>query len=895
MQRKIISFVLVFSMVLCMLPIHVSAASSEAQAAANRLYELGLFGGTGTDSSGNPIFDLDRAPTRHEAVTMLVRLLGKDSVAKSGTWTTPFSDIADWAKPYVGYAYANKLTGGTSATTFSGNDQVNATQYITFVLRTLGYSSESDFQWDKAWELSDKLGLTDGRYKSSNATFTRGDIAIISASALDMKLKGSSDTLLALLQKSGAIKSSGTIAPLVISGGGATQRTTNSYLYAVMDTAAMTTADLAAVGNYLASITDANVLVVDAAMLSDAQSIYNVMQQDVKQRNGEVAGVQIFGTASMVPSFQIGNKAKTLSGYEDNGMLLTDLFYGNFANDSSKLGINYSVMEGLANGWNIELVPKWPVVRLPLSKGEYEAFFTKYKSFASDSQLKQLDIVNFCNPIFKGQEHIDDMGRFIQRADQEFHIIDVAYRIYGNQRGQYPVNYPVLGGFEAENMLAENKKAASEFIIDSHGDPDCIVKTYFVDGKDTRETLIDMSSINTVFASNPYYLDAVACSNGANMEDNLTTKALTGQCVGVFSATAMISNNGINWQASLSDMAKSNFFYFYYNYLKALHEGKSRSQAFFKAQKEYGTALVADSKLPLRGEGNVQFNLYNLLAYHNFGVIEPDVNALTQRGLTGFIKQASERVQKPSQVEQKNDQPNWRSVEVSNGNPVGRAINVDYRIEAIEPLTVHSLTKQELDNGYTRFTLEYTAQAGRNIRIITHEQGKSAILSNTKTTGTRERFIFDLTNESVQSIPTITVSFYTDDNHQSFVSFDTRTMITDGVPVGEVKSVVFGKTNRLANGGSGTIYSITAQLLDNDYTRFVVEYAVPAGLTISVFDPPSHQRFMLYDRSGTSNSKSKLTFDISYSDLDAVAMISIIFSRNDSDRLLVYFNTDQLK
>lgn len=51
------------------------------QQAAQNLYELGLFNGTGTDTDGNPIFDLDRAPTRHEAVTMLVRLLGKGEEA----------------------------------------------------------------------------------------------------------------------------------------------------------------------------------------------------------------------------------------------------------------------------------------------------------------------------------------------------------------------------------------------------------------------------------------------------------------------------------------------------------------------------------------------------------------------------------------------------------------------------------------------------------------------------------------------------------------------------------------------------------------------------------------------------------------------------------------------
>ena len=171
------------------------AAGTEAEDAAESLYDLGLFVGTGTTCSGTPDFDLDRAPTRNEAVTMLVRLLGKEQVALSGTWNTPFTDVAEWAKPYVGYAYENRLTGGTSASTYSGELLVTPSQYITFVLRALGYSSSIDFQWDKAWLLSDRLGITHGEYTASS-TFTRGNLAIISNRALSATLKDSSTTLL---------------------------------------------------------------------------------------------------------------------------------------------------------------------------------------------------------------------------------------------------------------------------------------------------------------------------------------------------------------------------------------------------------------------------------------------------------------------------------------------------------------------------------------------------------------------------------------------------------------------------------------------------------------------------------------------------------------------------
>ena len=192
-MKKLVALLLVLIMTLSLMP-SALAADAETVLSANSLNALGLFNGTGTNADGKPIYDLDRAPTRHEAVTMLVRLLGKDTEAKNGTWEIPFTDVADWAKPYVGYAYANGLTSGTSATTFGGDATVTATQYLTFVLRALGYDSSVDFQWDKAWELSDEIGLTDGRYPNGKA-FLRGNVTVVSRSALDVKQKGSGTTL----------------------------------------------------------------------------------------------------------------------------------------------------------------------------------------------------------------------------------------------------------------------------------------------------------------------------------------------------------------------------------------------------------------------------------------------------------------------------------------------------------------------------------------------------------------------------------------------------------------------------------------------------------------------------------------------------------------------------
>lgn len=195
MKKRLFALLLALVMVCGLMPAAVAVSDDDATKAAQALYDLGLFQGTGANADGTPNFDLGRTPTRAEAVTMLVRLLGKEEEAKAGAWTTPFTDVDEWAEPYVGYAYTNGLTTGTSATTFGGKETIDASQYLTFVLRALGYESGKDFQWNAAWEKSDAIGLTKGSYNANAKSITRGDVAVISEKAIRTAQKGTSELL----------------------------------------------------------------------------------------------------------------------------------------------------------------------------------------------------------------------------------------------------------------------------------------------------------------------------------------------------------------------------------------------------------------------------------------------------------------------------------------------------------------------------------------------------------------------------------------------------------------------------------------------------------------------------------------------------------------------------
>lgn len=194
-MKKFVTLILTLTLLLSLCA-PVSAASDEEYAAAQRLYELNLFKGRGTGADGEPDFDLDSPATREEAVVMLLRLENRWQAEQVSGEGCPFTDVSDWALGYLEYAYRENLVKGRSETFFDAKSPVTAAEYLTMVLRALWYHSEAadtyekDFDWDRPWLLSDRIGLTNGEYSKSTTDFTRGDMAKISAQALDCDMNG---------------------------------------------------------------------------------------------------------------------------------------------------------------------------------------------------------------------------------------------------------------------------------------------------------------------------------------------------------------------------------------------------------------------------------------------------------------------------------------------------------------------------------------------------------------------------------------------------------------------------------------------------------------------------------------------------------------------------------
>jgi len=192
-MKRLSAFILV--LILCFTVIFPSALAASAnrdtraeEQLALDLKDLGLFRGVSSTD-----FALDRAPTRVEAVVMLVRSLGQESEALAGSWPDPFTDIPSWASKYIGYAYQKSLTNGVSATEF-GTGSASANMYVTFALRALGYSDQNgDFSWDQPFSLAKSIGILPDIVQTTD--FLRADVVAVTYASLSAKIKGSTSTL----------------------------------------------------------------------------------------------------------------------------------------------------------------------------------------------------------------------------------------------------------------------------------------------------------------------------------------------------------------------------------------------------------------------------------------------------------------------------------------------------------------------------------------------------------------------------------------------------------------------------------------------------------------------------------------------------------------------------
>lgn len=170
--------------------------STDYNAIADELKALGLFQGSDTPYGSG--YELESAPTRIQGLIMFLRLMGEEqyALAYPGSGIT-FADVPDWAERYVAYAYDKGYTKGQEIddqwrVVFGTQDPLAPRDYMTFLLRALGYAEETDFQWLTAITDAEALGvLTAGEATAlTENSFLRAQVAYLSYFALSAKTPG---------------------------------------------------------------------------------------------------------------------------------------------------------------------------------------------------------------------------------------------------------------------------------------------------------------------------------------------------------------------------------------------------------------------------------------------------------------------------------------------------------------------------------------------------------------------------------------------------------------------------------------------------------------------------------------------------------------------------------
>ncbi len=165
----------------------------DRNAMADALRALSLFRGTGSGIGSG--YELERTPSRAEALVMLIRMLGEESAALSCTAAHPFTDVPEWCAPYVAYAYEKGYSNGIGSGLFGTQYDATALQYTEFLLRALGYSSTATTDISDAPERALAAGvLTSSECALLRGTdFLRADTVYLSYYALSARTSSGSE------------------------------------------------------------------------------------------------------------------------------------------------------------------------------------------------------------------------------------------------------------------------------------------------------------------------------------------------------------------------------------------------------------------------------------------------------------------------------------------------------------------------------------------------------------------------------------------------------------------------------------------------------------------------------------------------------------------------------
>ena len=151
------------------------------------------------DSSGDLM--LDKNLKREDLIVILSRLMNDEERAKKYSSETKFTDLKSASKvylPYINWAVSNGYIHGVTKDKFGYGDYVTVRQYQAILLRILDYTSEAK-KWDMVSDYAVTYGLMDDLDLKPDDFLNRGEMALMTTNALKTPKKGSTLSLLKVL------------------------------------------------------------------------------------------------------------------------------------------------------------------------------------------------------------------------------------------------------------------------------------------------------------------------------------------------------------------------------------------------------------------------------------------------------------------------------------------------------------------------------------------------------------------------------------------------------------------------------------------------------------------------------------------------------------------------
>lgn len=235
-------------------------------------------------------------------------------------------------------------------------------------------------------------------------------------------------------------------------------------------------------------------------------------------------------------------------------------------------------------------------------------------------------------------------------------------------------------------------------------------------------------------------------------------------------------------------------------------------------------------------------------------------------------------------------------METDNCDPNETAVSTSliefFQIDDIEgsDVQVFDYSAEFLDSENICFSFDFQAHQGMNVSvwgIPSMEEGWNELfLRSEKATGGVESYTVSIGKEIIDELEGVYFGCYNEGDAYMYGTYLIKNDLKiDGVPK-SMEEVLRYRTD-----GQITIYEATAQLLDNGYVRYNIDFSASKGRLISFFDPPNGNRFMRIRYSETTGERETIVVDIKQEDNNAISTITMNFYEGNKNSAWVFINT----